>query len=388
MNSAYEDEINKLRVSKAKRGEEYDLREFKPKLLEDLFSIFQEVKAAADKEGLELISEIPTLWGVLLGQKAAGTIDLLGINKKGEVFIIDLKTSTQNRRDPEGEFYESYKDSDSFQQSAYAELFRQRTGITIKNVVIFPVQVKAIKTAWIKAEANKDNGKFTMPVTIDRSLFPEQSLAPEAAEIQEVLQEEVEPTPDWFISDKEAVRNTILTKLIGIEERMKIERTPDILDEINKLEDLALKADLPSVYINQISDITKRIKSEFKSISRIQIGDYIIFELNPTAKFEVVDKNENELMLYNQALPMEDRLNTEPEIVTKKDSYKISKVISAGEVETVELTPEEKEINKVNASSMGDLLKDNEVVKKAFNSTDSEEVQKEWFDGLDNCAIK
>lgn len=380
--------LKELKAAYEKHPLNSNVDDFSDDFIENLFDIFQEVKA--NTEDIELISDIPTLWGVLNGEKYAGSIDLLGIRKNGEVFIIDLKTSSRNRRDINDKYYTTYKEGDSIQQSAYAELLRQRTGITVKNVVIFPIQVSKIKKVYTEAIPNKDDkGKFTMSVTIDRKLFPEQALSPEAAEIEKVLKQEVEPAPEWFISDKEAVRNRILTELRSIEERMKIERTPDILDEINKLEDLALKANLSSLYINQISDITKRIRSEFKSISRIQIGDYIIFESNPTAKFEVVDKNENELMLYNQALPMEDRINTEPEIVTKKDMYKISKVIPAGGIETVELTQEEKEINKVNVSSMEDLLRDDEAVKKAFNSTKSvEEAKKGLFDDLDNCAIK
>jgi gas vesicle protein len=205
----------------------------------------------------------------------------------------------------------------------------------------------------------------------------------------EIKTEEEEELPEWFISDQEAVRNTILTKLRAIEERIKIERTPDILDEINKLEDLAVKENLPSKYINEISVITGTIKSQFKSISRIQIGDYIIFESNPTAKFEVVDKNENQLMLYNQALPMEDRINTEPEIVTKKDMYKVAKIIAGGAPEVIELTEEEKAINRTNTISADEFLANDEAVKEAYNSTKSvEETQKGIFEDLDNCKLQ
>ena len=203
------------------------------------------------------------------------------------------------------------------------------------------------------------------------------------------IKTEEEELPEWFISDQEAIRNRILTELRAIEEKMKIERTSDILDEINKLEDLAVKENLPSKYINEISVITGTIKSQFKSISRIQIGDYIIFESNPTAKFEVVDKNENQLMLYNQALPMEDRINTEPEIVTKKDMYKVAKIIAGGAPEVIELTEEEKAINRTNTISADEFLANDEAVKEAYNSTKSvEETQKGIFEDLDNCKLQ
>ncbi|NBW16741.1 MAG: hypothetical protein EBR82_53065, partial [Caulobacteraceae bacterium] len=105
---------------------------FTDKFIEELFDIFSEVKKLAIENNLELISNIPTLWGIIDGKKYAGTIDLLGINKDtNNVYIIDLKTSTQDRTNEQGEYYDKYKESDSIQQSGYAELLRQRTGLTV-----------------------------------------------------------------------------------------------------------------------------------------------------------------------------------------------------------------------------------------------------------------
>jgi gas vesicle protein len=365
---------------------------FSERFIEDLFNIFKEVKSFSDQEGLELISNIPTLWGVINKAKYAGSIDLLGIDKKGNVYIIDLKTSSRNRRDINDGYYKTYKEGDTIQQSAYAELLRQRTGITVRNVVIFPIQVSKSKFLYSKAIPNKEKDKkgkdkFTMEVEIDKNLFPEQALSPEASEIQEVLKQEVEEKPEWYISENEAKKNSIIVKLKAIIEEMKIERTPDILDKVDKLENEG--AVLPAIYVNEISPLIEIIKSQFKSISRIQIGDYIIFESNPTAKFEVVDKNENQLMLYNQALPMEDRINTEPEIVTKKDMYKVAKIIAGGAPEVIELTEEEKAINRTNTISADEFLANDEAVKEAYNSTKSvEETQKGIFEDLDNCKLQ
>jgi ATP-dependent exoDNAse (exonuclease V) beta subunit len=117
-----------------------------------LFDIFADVKQVIDSKNFKLTSRIPTLWGNINGEKFAGTIDLLAIDPEGNVYIIDLKTSSQNRRDTEGKYYQGYRDGDKIQQSAYAELLRQRTGITVKNIVIFPVQVTIEENVYNIAE--------------------------------------------------------------------------------------------------------------------------------------------------------------------------------------------------------------------------------------------
>ena len=147
---------------------------FNDSFLNNIYNIFKEVKDVTEKQGLELISDIPTLWGKLNDKDYAGSIDLLGISKDGDVYIIDLKTSSQNRRDASGAYYKKFKDGDTTQQSAYAELLRQTTGITVKSVVIFPIQIFKKDNKYNSAIANKDeSGKLTMSVTIDKTLFPE-----------------------------------------------------------------------------------------------------------------------------------------------------------------------------------------------------------------------
>lgn len=159
---------------------------FNDSFLNDIYNIFKEVKDVTEKQGLELISDIPTLWGKLNDKDYAGSIDLLGINNNGDVYIIDLKTSSQNRRDASGANYKKFKDGDTIQQSAYAELLRQTTGITVKSVVIFPIQTSKKDNKYNSAIANKDeSGKLTMSVTIDKTLFPEkkeQTQTPQSSE--------------------------------------------------------------------------------------------------------------------------------------------------------------------------------------------------------------
>ena len=206
---------------------------FNAEFIRELFAIFNEVKDIADNRGITLTAKVPTLWGTIDGKKYAGTIDLLGIDKSGQVFIIDLKTSSQERRshyemvqflrDNAGDMFNSimekikaeeknnilnvknftakeqkvidqlvekfkdkvnknlnrlalydYSGQDSSQQSGYAELLRQRTGITAKKITIFPIRVTVEDKVYTKAEAEKNgDGKFTMDVEIDRATFPE-----------------------------------------------------------------------------------------------------------------------------------------------------------------------------------------------------------------------
>lgn len=164
--------------------------------IEDLYNIFKEISSLT--KNLEIISTIPTLWGTIFDKNVAGTIDLLAIDKvTGDVFIIDLKTSTRNRRDVTGQYYESNKKSDSSQQSAYAELLYQRTGIRIKNVVILPIQVFSKDGKYTRALPNKDDkGNFTQPVLIDRSIFKEQ------------VKESLKPTTDIEAKKADIERKT------------------------------------------------------------------------------------------------------------------------------------------------------------------------------------
>lgn len=252
----------------------YSANEFSPNFLNELFTTFQEVKNIADRRKLTLKSNIPTLWGEINGQKIAGTIDLLGIAENGDVYIIDLKTSTQDRRlqyeitkrikdafpkekyqqfkdkiksfngaiifderaktlfndeeknflvslynelkereenslDPEAVFqppsdYERrvgdkivrqlpiyfFEDDDTIQQSAYAELLRQRTGITVKMITTFPVRTfKDRDGNYVKVATSKnDKGSLSLEVPINRNIFPEvpNNFTPPVSQLQEV----------------------------------------------------------------------------------------------------------------------------------------------------------------------------------------------------------
>jgi hypothetical protein len=157
-----------------------ETQEFTPTFIKNLFDLFTDFKKSTDAAGIQLISDIPTLWGKLAGSTFAGTIDLMGIGKDGSVYIIDLKTAFKNRRevyennDPSDRYYGFYVEGDSLQQSCYAELLRQRTGITISSLGILPIQITLENNKHTSAKPNMSKaGKFTIPVKINRTIFPE-----------------------------------------------------------------------------------------------------------------------------------------------------------------------------------------------------------------------
>ena len=114
---------------------------FSEKFLKELYPILTTRMNLLEKN-FHLISNTRTLWGEINGVKYAGTIDLLAISKKdGKVYIIDLKTSVNDSRtDVNHKFYNKQRTSDSFQQSGYASLFTQRTGLPVAGTFILPVK--------------------------------------------------------------------------------------------------------------------------------------------------------------------------------------------------------------------------------------------------------
>ncbi len=203
---------------------------FSDDMLNELFDRFRTVQRQIKSLGLRVDTRIPTLYGVL-GPKfgttgspvnIAGSIDVLAFNSLGEVFIIDLKTSTRDRRaqykletDLENEFGERYpeikeainagpgkfktlsetinslrvseedkiklrkvaeanpteddiffyKSADEAQQNAYRELLKQVSGIDVKGIVIFPLKVTKVGKTFTSVNFQMNTeGKYTMYV--------------------------------------------------------------------------------------------------------------------------------------------------------------------------------------------------------------------------------
>jgi len=131
---------------------------FDPNFFTDLYKNFETIKSEFDSKGWTIVSNLPTLFGVLGKDLYAGTTDLLAKDKDGNYFIIDLKTSSQSRRNDYekqllGESNYGYSTADRIQQNAYRELLKQRTGIEVKGLYILPI--------IIEGQVGKISGKFT-----------------------------------------------------------------------------------------------------------------------------------------------------------------------------------------------------------------------------------
>ena len=140
----------------------YAIPVFSEEFFQNLSAIFKMVDEST--EGYKLITNLPTLWGKLKDKDGelkdfAGTVDMLLINDKKEIYIIDLKTSTLDRREDYDKPAETsiFKKGDSIQQSAYAELLRQVTDgvVSAHSVATFPIQTTKTNGVYTKAKLNR-----------------------------------------------------------------------------------------------------------------------------------------------------------------------------------------------------------------------------------------
>ena len=194
---------------------------FSQEMLNDLFDKFRSVQILLKSNGLTVISNLPGLFGKIGNRPTAGAIDLIAYDAAGKVYIIDLKTSTQDRRaqykletDLENEFgtrYSEikeaikggsekkkslsetiastrisnedkvrlqkiaeanpaedtiffYKDQDARQQNAYRELLRQSTGLVADVLSIFPLLTTKAGKMFTKVEFQKSGKDHSMKV--------------------------------------------------------------------------------------------------------------------------------------------------------------------------------------------------------------------------------
>ena len=317
------------------------VRTFTPKFLKDLHSIFTEIKKVTDEQGIELISTVPTLWGTINNENFAGTIDLLGVDKKGNVYIIDLKTSSRNRRDQNDEYYEVFKEGDSIQQSAYAELLKQRTGINVKNIVIFPIQISTKEDKYILAKPNKSAlGNFTMRVEVDKSIFPDSNIVSTEEEIGK--DEEVQT---------KATADEALNEIFGFGKQQSDVAEPSTINEQStiakrRLEELeALPFDEDTLKV--LEAIKKKDKARYDRELR-----------NKAAKLGAIGTNILERHDAEDALESSDDIATR---IAAKLKIEQNKPFNNASISDVNAT-----INKIKKGEI--LLGEQESIKKLYNA--------------------
>jgi hypothetical protein len=268
------------------------VKEFSDSMLEDLFNIFTEMGANVDFQ--QLIPSVPTLWGTINGENFAGTIDILGITSKGTLFIIDLKTSSQNRASayaPNGVDKYDLKGGDSAQLSGYAELLRQRTGIQVDKLVIFPIQVNKTYTS---ATLNKNtDGSFGLEVKIDRAIFPETTKQEATVSDIEAKKADIERTRQESIKEYLANRKNANNKF-SFDENTKDElnisnKSIDVvkylqtLNSIDQLDYDTLKSFVGAIY---------RINNTYFTISLDKFGGIITDGAKSGKRILITSNNE------------------------------------------------------------------------------------------------
>lgn len=138
------------------------------------------IKATLDKGGYVVKSDTSNLYGELRGRKVAGAMDLVAVAPSGNAFIIDIKTVQNSRREDyklpdkgqgeiknaygnDREFYSTYREGDLIQQATYEELLKQRTGIEVKDRLIFPIIAKVGQDNVVRsAKLEPVDGKYSM----------------------------------------------------------------------------------------------------------------------------------------------------------------------------------------------------------------------------------
>jgi hypothetical protein len=214
-------DIRQFRNAYAKYQKKHSSAVFSEEMLNDLFDKFRSVQILLKSNGLTVISNLPGLYGKIGKRYTAGAVDLIAYDAAGRVYIIDLKTSTQDRRaqykletDLENEFGARYseikeaikggrekkkslsetlnstriseedkkrimkvaeanptedaiyffKDQDAKQQNAYKELLRQSTGLVADMLTIFPLLTSKTGKIFTKVEFQKEGKDHSMRV--------------------------------------------------------------------------------------------------------------------------------------------------------------------------------------------------------------------------------
>lgn len=130
--------------------------------INNITQIFWDIHNEVTKAGFEFIPNLPTLWGEVNGEKVAGTLDVIAVNRKtNSAIILDLKTSHVNRLNDYRSGKYNFEGGDTIQLSYYAELFEQLTGINVTNIGVIPVQSSLIRGEemfnYYRATLNKVN---------------------------------------------------------------------------------------------------------------------------------------------------------------------------------------------------------------------------------------
>jgi hypothetical protein len=281
-------DIRQFRNAYTKYQKKHSSAVFSEGMLNDLFDKFRSVQILLKSNGLTVISNLPGLYGKIGSRYTAGAVDLIAYDAAGKVYIIDLKTSTQDRRaqykletelenefgtryseikeaikggsekkkslsetinstrisdadkerlkkvaeaNPTEDYIYFFKDQDARQQNAYKELLRQSTGLVADVLSIFPLLTSKTGKIFTKVDFQKEGKDHSMKVE-SYDIHQKLGLVNEATYPENPIDRVAkEPT-------KEPVTETLTqadieAKKADIERRRKIE-----LESVNKIKQL------------------------------------------------------------------------------------------------------------------------------------------------------
>lgn len=213
--------LKKKADGKFVKGDPYVVR-FTDGFIQDFSKIL--VDLALEFKDFTWHGNTPAVHGIINNKRYAGSIDLL-LEKDGQFYIIDLKTSGSNRR-VRNEIY----NDDSIQVNAYADLFEQVTGKKIAGVGTINIVVqtkndgKTVVSAQLDTIAKEENGKTVFDIV---NWIPRQS-------VEEVLDNKKTEKKESEIENLkellELVSTKKLTKTLGA-------RLSEVVptDELNKV---------------------------------------------------------------------------------------------------------------------------------------------------------
>jgi len=242
---------------------EYDPNKITKEAFDNLFGdngLFQIIKQWMDTNDMIVVSK-----GLVVYDKAAnvaGEIDLLLANKKGEFFIVDLKTGSKDKwagyNNPDSLNY-AKKMENTYQQGAYVNLLRNMLGINA-TPKIFPIEVELEKGTGRILKASKPTSSSALKpgkILIDLSVTPEMqakldalipetepsvSLVPPSAKVESLVEEGVNETVEG--SDYEGPSPTADTTY---------EFNFDTADRVSQLEKEINKADFDKLQMIELN---------------------------------------------------------------------------------------------------------------------------------------
>jgi hypothetical protein len=193
--------------------------------------LFQIVQQWIDTNDLIIVSKGLVVYDKQA--KVAGEIDLLLVNKKGEFFIVDLKTGSESKwknYNTPGTYDNQKKIENTYQQGAYVNLLYNMFGIKA-TPKIFPIEISLDSTTGKVLKASKPTsstalkpGKILIDLDITKEMqdkldeiipptTPSVSAVPLSASVEKIVGEKVPEPIEKSVGEEDAKLSDTVLKL-------------------------------------------------------------------------------------------------------------------------------------------------------------------------------